>query len=141
MLTTALSYRGHLTAIPPSSIGTAAQLLLTQPRAAAGAIPSINGHSLSRGTSKHPPQAQKALPISVRWAVYTEVIAVCIIGLAYREDAQISLVTLPLSQPRWKLWNSKKTTEGKSCLPALILPGWVQRAKASALTPGTADRT
>lgn len=87
-----------------------------QPRAAAGAIPCVNRKSLSRGTSKLSPQAQKALSIIVRLVVYTGVIDVCIIGLVYTEDFQISFVSLPLSlealEPR------RSSTEGKSPLPA-----------------------
>lgn len=87
-----------------------------QPRAAAGAIPCIYGQSLSRGTSKRSPQAPKALSIIVRSAVYTGVIDVCIIGLVYTEDFQISFDALPLSLEA--LAPRRSSAEGKSPLPA-----------------------
>lgn len=80
----------------PCSILIATKLYSPEP--GAGAILCINRQSVSRGTSKRP-QAQKVLPIIVRLVVYTEVIGVCIIGLVYTEDLQISLVSLPFPCP------------------------------------------
>lgn len=80
---------------PPSPIVTATKLYSLEPTPAVGAILCINGQSLRGGTSKHPPQTQKVLPIIVLLVVYSEVIGVCIIGLVYTEDSQISLVSLP----------------------------------------------
>lgn len=84
----------HSTPNPPSSIVIATKLYSLEPTDASGVILCINRQSLGRGTSKQPPQAQKVLSIIVRLVVYTEVIGVCIIGLVYIEDFQISLFSL-----------------------------------------------
>lgn len=128
----------HPTPSPPSSIVIATKLYSLEPTASAGAILCVNRQSLSRGTSKHPPQAQKVLPIIVWSVVYTEVIDVCIIGLVYTEDFQISLVSLPPPCPDEALEPKGNSTDQGEIppFPPPILQGWVWRAKASNLTPG-----
>lgn len=133
ILTTALVISRHHNLL--SSIVIATKLYSPEPTAAAGAILCINRQSLSRGTSKHPPQAQKVLPIIVWLVVYTEVIGVPIIGLVYTEDFQVSLVSLPPPCPDGSL-NPKGIARGNPPSPSPILQGFIWRDKASNLIPG-----
>ena len=111
---------GHPAPNPPSSIVIATKLYTLEPTAAAGAILCINRQSLSRGTSKHPPQAQKVLPIisvigCLHWGNW------CVYNWPCLHWRFSDILGSPSpSLPWWKLWNPKGTAQikGKSPLHA-----------------------
>lgn len=101
-----------------------------------GQFSALTGN-LSRGISKHLPQALKVLPIIVWLVVYTEVIGMCIIGLVDNEDFQIPLVSLPPPCPIEALEpKGRSTDQGEIPAPHPPCCNGVWRAIALNLTSG-----